>query len=202
MRERGRRRPRCASRSGCWPKSGGCGWCWRMARCRTVRSPMTAAPRACSPWRSLQGDPETLLHDARRRRRLDEALSSFVAEQREVFVLYELEGFSLPEIAQALQVPVGTATSRLRRARTSFEAWIAAQRGPSCPRARSACQIRSRATPASATTARSPTAPKSAAPSCVDDECRIAHYACFTSQYVDCHDGGCFATSVCADQWP
>jgi RNA polymerase sigma-70 factor (ECF subfamily) len=40
-------------------------------------------------------------------------------------VLYELEGFSLPEIAEALQVPLGTATSRLRRARGNFEAWVA-----------------------------------------------------------------------------
>lgn len=75
---------------------------------------------------AAHGDPETLLQDAQRRRRLDEALASFAPEQREVFVLYELEGFSLPEIAQALQVPLGTATSRLRRARASFEAWIAA----------------------------------------------------------------------------
>lgn len=37
---------------------------------------------------------------------------------------------------------------------------------------------------------------------CVDGECHLAHYACFTSDYVDCHDGGCFATSVCADQLP
>lgn len=79
---------------------------------------------------AAHGDPETLLQDAQRRRRLDEALSSFAPEQREVFVLYELEGFSLPEIAQALQVPLGTATSRLRRARASFEAWIAAHLPP------------------------------------------------------------------------
>ena len=37
---------------------------------------------------------------------------------------------------------------------------------------------------------------------CVDGECRLAHYACFTSQYVDCHDGGCFASSACGDQLP
>lgn len=37
---------------------------------------------------------------------------------------------------------------------------------------------------------------------CVDGECRLAHYACFTSQYVECYDSGCFATSACADQLP
>jgi RNA polymerase sigma-70 factor (ECF subfamily) len=45
-----------------------------------------------------------------------------------VFVLFELEGFSLPEIAEALQVPLGTATSRLRRARGHFEEWVAERR--------------------------------------------------------------------------
>ena len=38
----------------------------------------------------------------------------------DVFVLYELEGFSSPEIAQALDLPVGTVASRLRRAREGF----------------------------------------------------------------------------------
>jgi hypothetical protein len=37
---------------------------------------------------------------------------------------------------------------------------------------------------------------------CVGDECRLAHYACFTSQYVDCHDGACFASSACGDHLP
>jgi DNA-directed RNA polymerase specialized sigma24 family protein len=44
-----------------------------------------------------------------------------------VFVLYELEGFSLPQIADTLQIPLGTATSRLRRARAHFEAWVSLQ---------------------------------------------------------------------------
>jgi RNA polymerase sigma-70 factor (ECF subfamily) len=48
-----------------------------------------------------------------------------------VFVLYELEGFTLPEIAEALATPLGTATSRLRRARDNFEAWVAARPGDS-----------------------------------------------------------------------
>lgn len=69
-------------------------------------------------------DPETLLVERQRRRRLDEALSSLPELQRQVFVLYELEGFSLPEIASALEIPLGTATSRLRRAREAFEAWV------------------------------------------------------------------------------
>jgi RNA polymerase sigma-70 factor, ECF subfamily len=59
------------------------------------------------------------------RRQLDGALDTLDENKRAVFVLYELEGFSLPEIAEALLIPLGTATSRLRRARGHFEAWVA-----------------------------------------------------------------------------
>jgi RNA polymerase sigma-70 factor (ECF subfamily) len=59
---------------------------------------------------------------------LDQALTLLADDQRSVFVLYEIEGFSLPEIAQSLGIPLGTATSRLRRARELFETWLAARR--------------------------------------------------------------------------
>lgn len=74
------------------------------------------------------GTPEELLESKRRRRLLDHALDQLPADQRTVFVLYELEGWSLPEVAASLQIPLGTATSRLRRARARFEVWVAAQR--------------------------------------------------------------------------
>lgn len=35
---------------------------------------------------------------------------------------------------------------------------------------------------------------------CSENDCRLAHYACFTSIYVDCNDSGCFAQSACGDQ--
>jgi RNA polymerase sigma-70 factor, ECF subfamily len=38
----------------------------------------------------------------------------------EVFVLFELEGFSSPEISGMLDLPLGTIASRLRRAREAF----------------------------------------------------------------------------------
>ena len=70
-------------------------------------------------------NPEQLLSHKQRRAELDRALSSLSHEQRVVFVLYELEGFSLPEIATALAIPLGTATSRLARGRERFEHWVA-----------------------------------------------------------------------------
>jgi RNA polymerase sigma-70 factor (ECF subfamily) len=39
-----------------------------------------------------------------------------------VFVLYELEGLSMAEIAGLLELPPGTVASRLRRAREEFHA--------------------------------------------------------------------------------
>jgi len=73
--------------------------------------------------------PEGLLNEKQLRQELDRGLDALSLEQRAVFVLFELEGFSLPEIAETLQIPLGTATSRLRRARAHFEAWVT-ERGP------------------------------------------------------------------------
>jgi len=50
----------------------------------------------------------------------DLALSKVHPELAEVFVLYEVEGLSSPEIAAALEIPLGTVASRLRRAREQF----------------------------------------------------------------------------------
>lgn len=51
---------------------------------------------------------------------LDELLSMMDNEQREVFVLCEIEELSAPEVASIVGVPVGTVASRLRRARQTF----------------------------------------------------------------------------------
>lgn len=69
--------------------------------------------------------PEQLLEHKQQRTRLDEALATLPIEQRAVFTLFELEGLTLAEIAECLGIPVGTAASRLRRARGRFEAWVA-----------------------------------------------------------------------------
>jgi RNA polymerase sigma-70 factor, ECF subfamily len=86
------------------------------ARCPEIPSDTVDATSAL--------DPEQLLDWKQRRHRLDRMLESLPLEQRSVFVLFELEGFSLPEIAESLDIPLGTATSRLRRARHRFEARV------------------------------------------------------------------------------
>lgn len=74
-----------------------------------------------------QHTPEDLLDQKQRLEELERALATLPFEQRTVFVLYEIEGFSLPEIAESLEIPLGTATSRLRRARDKFESWVVAR---------------------------------------------------------------------------
>ena len=53
---------------------------------------------------------------------LDLILAKIDPDLVEVFVLFELEEFSSPEIAKLLDMPVGTIASRLRRAREAFRA--------------------------------------------------------------------------------
>ena len=50
----------------------------------------------------------------------DLALSKVDPDVAEVFVLFEIEGLSSPEIAASLEIPLGTVASRLRRAREQF----------------------------------------------------------------------------------
>jgi len=50
----------------------------------------------------------------------DLVLSKVEADLVEVFVLFELEGLTSREIADLLQIPLGSAASRLRRAREQF----------------------------------------------------------------------------------
>jgi RNA polymerase sigma-70 factor, ECF subfamily len=69
---------------------------------------------------SRQPDAEQLLSDKRRCELLEQALAALSDAHRAVFVLYELEGFSVPEIARLLELPLGTVASRLARARGNF----------------------------------------------------------------------------------
>jgi RNA polymerase sigma-70 factor (ECF subfamily) len=52
---------------------------------------------------------------------LDRFLSSLSDELGEIFILFELEGWTMAAIAEALDLPAGTVASRLRRAREAFQ---------------------------------------------------------------------------------
>jgi RNA polymerase sigma-70 factor (ECF subfamily) len=64
--------------------------------------------------------PEESLLDHEAREALDETLDGMPDDLREVLVLVELEGVAVNEVATMLAVPIGTAHSRLRRAREAF----------------------------------------------------------------------------------
>jgi len=62
------------------------------------------------------------------------ALSRVALERRAVLLLHEVEGHSVPEIAESLSIPLNTAYSRLRLARQEYEQAVRrlrAQRGES-----------------------------------------------------------------------
>jgi len=70
------------------------------------------------------GNPEELLALRRERERLDRILDAMPPELRAVFVLFELDGLTMAEIAEATGLRPGTVASRIRRARTTFSARV------------------------------------------------------------------------------
>ncbi|MFZ5890544.1 MAG: RNA polymerase sigma factor [Myxococcota bacterium] len=67
-----------------------------------------------------QPSPEQALEQRRARALLDVVLARLPLELRTVFVLFELEGMPVRDIAELEDIPLGTASSRLRRAREEF----------------------------------------------------------------------------------
>jgi RNA polymerase sigma-70 factor (ECF subfamily) len=76
-------------------------------------------PHADEPPDSAPGAVELLLRKEREAL-AHEALNAIVLSRRAVFILHELDGCTVPEIATALEIPVATAYSRLRLAREDF----------------------------------------------------------------------------------
>lgn len=66
-------------------------------------------------------DPEAATEQNRLALLLTQVLDQLSIELRAVFVLYELEDFTMAEIASSLELPPGTVASRLRRGREAFE---------------------------------------------------------------------------------
>ncbi len=73
---------------------------------------------ATLPDASPGAEAQLIAHEARAA--LDETLAEMPNDLREVLVLVEIERLAVADVAELLQVPVGTAASRLRRAREAF----------------------------------------------------------------------------------
>jgi RNA polymerase sigma-70 factor (ECF subfamily) len=66
--------------------------------------------------------PDQVVVRKQARALLDEVLAAMDDDLRTVFVLFEIEGMTSPEIASLLGIAPGTAASRLRRGREQFRA--------------------------------------------------------------------------------
>lgn len=107
---------------------------WLFAIVRNVSRESRRSVRRKSPHAAPgtpHEDPDDLMAPAEERpdRRLERSTNNRIVytlldalddDKREVFVLAELEQFSMPEIAEAIGVNVNTAYSRLRLARQAF----------------------------------------------------------------------------------
>lgn len=71
---------------------------------------------------AAQGSPVDAAERSAAARLIRDLLQELDEPKREVFILAELEQLTAPEIAQALELPLNTVYSRLRRARLEFEA--------------------------------------------------------------------------------
>lgn len=78
--------------------------------------------------------PEEQLDDERARKVLYHLLSELEERFRVVFVMYELEGMTMQEIADALEIPMGTVASRLRTARDDVRFGLERYRARARPR--------------------------------------------------------------------
>jgi RNA polymerase sigma-70 factor (ECF subfamily) len=82
---------------------------------------------AAGPWlaeeirvRAAASDPSRITERAELRARLEAAIDRLSEREREVLVLKEFEGLLYREIAELLEIPIGTVMSRLYSARRSL----------------------------------------------------------------------------------
>lgn len=68
--------------------------------------------------RAADDKDEAVAHE--KRRLVLKALEKVALERRAVLIMHDIDGYAMPEIAEALAVPLNTAYSRLRLARNEF----------------------------------------------------------------------------------
>jgi RNA polymerase sigma-70 factor (ECF subfamily) len=100
-------------------------WLYRIAMNATVSRFRRRRPvQSVEQTREMSGDepvdlasPEDRLEQEERALEVHRALAELSTEHRAILVMREVDGFSYEDIAEMMEVPVGTVRSRLHRAR-------------------------------------------------------------------------------------
>ena len=92
-------------------------WSWRA---HAMRTPTEMFDEQQHNGAQVTCDPETLLLHAADASLIDETLRNLPGRFRELLLLRELEGLSYQELADVLEIPIGTVMSGLSRARQAF----------------------------------------------------------------------------------
>jgi len=93
----------------------------RLARHRE-REELPAESPASTP------DPEQQATRGEARQQVLTALDALPTERRTVFVMHDIEGFTAPEIAEQMEIPLNTVYSRIRLARAEFRKAVDSRR--------------------------------------------------------------------------
>jgi RNA polymerase sigma-70 factor (ECF subfamily) len=101
-------------------------WLLTIARnkCLNARQRRRPVPLDGLPESAAEHPPDRELAEAEWFRLLDRALESLPFEQKTVFVLAEIQGLSLEEVAGVEEVPLGTVKSRLSRAKEKLRSLL------------------------------------------------------------------------------
>ncbi len=116
--------------------------CYDMLRKRARRPTQPLEPQSDDEdqerlprWQSNAESPEEAVLRWEIHQAVQEGLSHLSPEHRTVVVLSDIEGLSYEEIAQVLNIPVGTVKSRLSRARARLRDYLRAHHGELLPKA-------------------------------------------------------------------
>lgn len=77
---------------------------------------------AADPIEDATSDPAATAERQEIQKRVQEALTSLPEHEAAVILLHDLQGLAQDEVAEVLDVPLGTVKSRLHRARTALKA--------------------------------------------------------------------------------
>lgn len=104
---------------------------WRRQRRSPVSYGFDEALEQCPAYNNAgdanQNDPLQQLELDQQQQRALRALNTLNERQRQMMVLYEIEGYTLEEICQIMSLPIGTAKSNLHRARERIQQFIDAE---------------------------------------------------------------------------